>query len=139
MNKHFFELARRESYKATYRGFSEVKLGCIVTYHGTILARGSNSNKSHTVQSKYNILRYDDKKLNKYYNPAIHAEIQALNKIKYLDIDFSKVEVYVYREFKNGGTAMARPCVSCMEFIKSLGIKNIYYTTPDGFAYERIK
>ncbi len=139
MNKHFFNLARLESYKATYSGFSEVIIGCVVAYHGTILARGSNSNKSHTVQSKYNILRYDDKKLNKYYNPALHAEIQALNKVKYLDIDFSKVEVYVYREFKRGGTAMARPCVSCMEFIKQLGIKNVYYTTPDGYAYERIK
>lgn len=139
MNKHFFDLARRESYKATYTGYSSVKIGCIVVYHGTILARGSNSNKSHRTQSTYNRFRYDDKNLNHYYHASLHAEIQALNKIKYLDIDFSKVEVYVYREFKSGGTAMARPCVSCMEFIKDLGIKNIYYTTPDGYAYERIK
>ena len=139
MNKHFFDLARAESYKATYSGYSAVKIGCVVVYHGTILARGSNSNKSHTTQSKYNYLRYSDKHLNHYYHASIHAEIQALNKIKYLDIDFSKVEVYVYRSYKNGGTAMARPCASCMEFIKSLGIKNIYYTTPDGYAYERIE
>ena len=139
MNKHFFELARRESYKATYSGYSAVKIGCVVVYHGTILARGSNSNKSHSTQSSYNRFRYNDKKLNHYYNASLHAEIQALNKIKYLDIDFSKIEVYVYREYKKGGIAMARPCVSCMEFIKDLGIKNIYYTTPDGFAYERIR
>ena len=91
------------------------------------------------MQHKYNYLRYDDKNINYYYNPSLHAEIQALNKIKYLDIDFSRVEVYVYREFKNGKPALARPCVSCMEFIKDLGIKNIYYSTPDGYAYERIK
>ena len=139
MNTHFFDLAKKESYKATYSGYSAVKIGCIVTYRGTVLARGYNSNKSHTVQSIYNCFRYDDKNLNHYYHASLHAEIQALNKIKYLDIDFSKVEVYVYREFKRGGTAMARPCASCMEFIKDLGIRNIYYSTPDGYAHERIK
>lgn len=139
MNKHFFNLARAESYKATYTGYSAVKIGCVVVYHGTILAKGSNSNKSHTTQQKYNYLRYTDKHINHYYNPSIHAEIQALNKIKYLDIDFSKVSVYVYREYKSGQTAMARPCASCMKFIKSLGIKNVYYTTPDGFVHERMK
>lgn len=139
MNKHFFDIAKNESYKATYSGYSGVKIGCVVVYHGTVLAKGSNSNKSHTTQSKMNIYRYNDKHLNHYYHASIHAEIQALNKIKYLDIDFSKVEVYVYREYKNGTTALARPCPSCMAYIKHLGIRNIYYTTPDGYAYERIK
>lgn len=139
MNKHFFNLAKKESFKATYTGYSGVKIGCVVVYHGTVLAKGSNSNKSHPTQQKYNYLRFTDKHLNYYYNPSIHAEIQALTKIKYLDIDFSKVSIYVYREYKDGRTAMARPCASCMKFIKSLGIKNIYYTTPDGFGYERMK
>lgn len=139
MNKHFFDLARKESYKATYSGYSAVKIGCVVVYRGTILARGSNSNKSHTTQHKYNYLRYNDKDINYYYNPSIHAEIQALNKIKYLDIDFSKVKIYIYRQFKNGSPAMARPCVSCMKFIKDLGIRKIYYTTNNGFCEERFE
>ena len=34
---------------------------------------------------------------------------------------------------------MARPCPSCMAAIKDLGIKNIYYTTNDGYSYERLE
>ena len=82
MNKHFFDIAKNESYKATYSGYSGVKIGCVVVYHGTVLAKGSNSNKSHTTQSKMNIYRYNDKHLNHYYHASIHAEIQALNKIQ---------------------------------------------------------
>lgn len=32
---------------------------------------------------------------------------------------------------------MARPCPACMSAIKELGIKNIYYTTDNGYAYEK--
>ena len=33
---------------------------------------------------------------------------------------------------------MSRPCPSCLVAIKDMGIKHIYYTTDDGFAYEQI-
>ena len=33
---------------------------------------------------------------------------------------------------------MARPCPACMAAIKDFGIKNIYYTTDDGMAYENV-
>jgi deoxycytidylate deaminase len=55
-----------------------------------------------------------------------------------LDIDFSKVELYVYRELRNGKMAMSRPCEACMAVIKKMGIKKIHYTTPDGFATEKL-
>lgn len=34
---------------------------------------------------------------------------------------------------------MARPCLSCMAAIKDIGIKDIYYTTNDGYSYERLE
>ena len=68
----------------------------------------------------------------------IHSELACLQKIKYLDIDFSKVHVYVYRETKSGDLAMARPCPSCLAAIKELGIKYIHYTTESGYATEKI-
>lgn len=40
---------------------------------------------------------------------------------------------------KNQPYGMSRPCPSCMAAIKDLGIRNIYYTTNDGYIYERIE
>lgn len=31
------------------------------------------------------------------------------------------------------------PCPSCMAAIKDLGIRHIYYTTNDGYAYEEVE
>lgn len=68
--------------------------------------------------------------------PTLHAEISCLLQIKDMDIDFSKINLYIYREDKNGNLAMCRPCKACMKFIDDLGIKHIYYTTDKGFAKE---
>ena len=53
-------------------------------------------------------------------------------------IDFSKVKLYIYRKRNDKPYGMSRPCPSCMAAIKDLGIKHIYYTTNEGFAYECI-
>lgn len=127
-----FKMAREEMLSSDYSG--NARVGCVVFYKGSLLAKGHNSNKTSPIQDHYNKYRYRNPKC-----PAKnHAEITALKKIKYLDIDFSLVEVYNYRELKNGQIAMSRPCESCMAFIKSLGIKKINYSTPDGFASEKI-
>ena len=34
---------------------------------------------------------------------------------------------------------MARPCNACLAAIKDLGIRNIYYTTDDGFVHEKLE
>ena len=34
---------------------------------------------------------------------------------------------------------MGRPCESCMAAIKDFGIRDIYYTTNDGFVHERLE
>ena len=59
-----------------------------------------------------------------------------LSKIRYLDIDFSKVKLYVYREHKNGVKALARPCPACQQMIKDMGIQEVWFTTENGFGYE---
>lgn len=134
-HKHFFTLAKECSLKSDYSGCSRARIGCVLVYKGTILAKGWNTDKTHTFQHKYNVLRFE-KSDGHYFPDKNHAEGMALSKIKYLDIDFSKVHMYLYREFKQGGTAMARPCSSCMAAIKNLGIKHIHYTSNDGYCHE---
>lgn len=137
MNKHFFDLARIESYKATYSGYSAVKIGCVAVYKNGVIAKGYNSNKTSTTQYLYNKYRYNTNG-KKYFPSLNHAETEVYRKIRYLDIDFSKVNIYLYRETKNKKVAMSRPCLSCFKMLQNLGIKNIYYTTNLGFAHEII-
>lgn len=110
-------------------------LGAIAVYKGIILAVGYNHRKTSPVQKKYNKYRNLDISSNKC---TFHAESHCLNKIKKLDIDFSKVSVFVYREHKNGTMALARPCEGCRKLIEDLGIKSFYYTTEKGWAYETV-
>ena len=135
---HLFKLARKVSFSADYTGCAHAKVGCIVVYKGTILAKGFNSDRTHTMQAYYNKWRYKEED-NNYLPAKIHAEIRALQKIQYLDIDFSKVHVFVYRETKQGKIAMARPCSSCMAALRQMGIKKIHYTTDQGYAYEQLQ
>ena len=134
---HYLKLAGDCAKNASYRGPSRVKLGCIAVYHGTILAKGWNSDKTHTDQARYNHLRFNEKQ--RYCPSKIHAEIDCISKIKYLDIDFSKVTLFIYREFSTGNPAPARSCPSCLAAIREMGIKTIVYTTDNGYAIEYLK
>ena len=49
---------------------------------------------------------------------------------------FFQSKLYIYRKRNDKPYGMSRPCPSCMAAIKDLGIKHIYYTTNEGFAYE---
>jgi deoxycytidylate deaminase len=137
--QHYLGIAAECAKSATYTGPSCVKLGCVAVYHGTILAKGCNTDKTHTNQAKYNYLRYDAGRGSRYYPAKVHSEVATISKIKYLDIDFSKVILFIAREYKSGAPALARPCASCMALIKEYGIHTICYTTDDGYAIEHLK
>ena len=38
-----------------------------------------------------------------------------------------------------GDMAMAKPCSECIIIINLVGIKNVYYTTEDGWKHEKSK
>lgn len=132
---HMMAAAKAASTSADYTGANAVKIGCVVTYKGTILAKGANHDRTHPTQERFNVHRYKDSG-NRYLPSKVHAECAALTKIKYLDIDFSRVTLFIYRGFQNGSPAMARPCAACRAYIQSLGIKHIWYTTDSGYAHE---
>ena len=129
--KSFFEAAAAVSRTSE---FPRVHIGCVVTNgNHRIISSGCNSTKSHPLQKKYNKERFEEDTQH-----SLHAEVDALLPLLKEDIDFSKVELYTYRELADGTMAMSRPCPSCMKLIKDLGIRNIYYTTQDGYAHEEI-
>lgn len=106
----------------------------MAVYKGQILAVGYNTNKTHPLQQKYN--KYREMKYGGEFVPRLHAEMSCMIQIKDMDIDFSKVELYLYRENLSEELATCRPCGACMKMIDDLGIKKIHYTTNGGFADE---
>lgn len=118
--------------------FNKIHIGAIAVYKNVMIAKGYNVTKTNPIQKIYNHYRQLDWNKGVQPIPKLHAEMMVVTKIKHLDIDFSKVKIYVYRENMNGELAISRPCKACMKAIKDLGIKNIYYTTNDGYAKEVI-
>ena len=135
-------MARHERYLSIAKevsllsDFKQVKIGCIVVYKGAIVSSAFNSNKTHPMQSIFN--KYRDFESGDFL-AKVHAEVSAISKIRYLDIDWSRAVVYVFRQHKNEQNAMARPCKACYNAIKEKGINTVVCTTEDGYAVERIK
>ena len=127
----YFDKARNV---ATISDYKRTHVGCVAVYQGQVIGLGCNCNKTHPTQQYYNQYRKQSDTL----LPKLHAEISCINQIKHLNINFSKVKLYIYRIRKDQPFGMARPCPSCMAAIRDLGIRDIYYTTNDGYVYERL-
>jgi tRNA(Arg) A34 adenosine deaminase TadA len=108
-DKHlrFFNYAINEAKKSELIN----KHGCIIVKNGIIISQGHNI--------RYNLL--SDFK-------SIHAELMAINKIKFIR-DLSNCEMYVVRLSENTGELMfSKPCILCTPIIKRYKISKIYYS-----------
>ena len=137
----WFEAARKEALQSD---FENIHIGCVLVYHGHVIGSGHNTNKTCPQQKQYNSYRKFRKNPNgKPINHSTHAEIAAIKSVPYpieQNIDWSNVKLYVFRisKGKSLGQGMSRPCPSCMKALKDKGIKKIYYSTDEGFAFERV-
>lgn len=131
---HYFNMAHNACY---YSDNSRIRLGAVLVYKNKVLSVGWNSTKTNPTQKRLNVQRGFDVNASNAFN-TLHAEVDCLLKAKDLDIDWGKASIFVYRIKKNGEVGLSRPCKGCMTLIKSMGIKNIYYSTDDGFGYERV-
>ena len=139
MKERYFKFARQASMQATYTGshrFSPM-IGAIAEYKGSIVATAWNTNKTSPLQARYNIYRFNADTPDK-----AHAEVSLIHKLRWKfgdSIDWARVHIYLYREYKDGNLALSRPCQACLMMLKELGIKKIMYTTEDGFVEEKFK
>ena len=133
--KRFFNIAREVSLLSD---FKRARIGAVVVEGNRVVSTGCNSTKTSPVQDKYNRYRHFDE--GTYCIPRVHAEIAALSPlINNNSINWSKIELYIYREHKDGKISCARPCEACGALIHDLGIKRIYYTDWDGsFVKEEV-
>lgn len=131
LNK-YFDMARSISQLSDY--YKQHHLGCVMIYKGKVIADGYNSLKTSPMQKQYNKYReFDEDSPN---SGSLHAEMMTLERCKYLDVEWSKVKVFIYREHKSGIKAIAAPCPACRKALIDRGIKHIYYTGENSFIYE---
>lgn len=135
MTKNDFRYFDKARQTAMISDCCRVHIGCVAVYQGNIIGTGYNCNKTHPTQKFYNKFRIQSDSM----LPKLHAEINCINSIKQLNIHFSKVKMYIYRIRKDQLYGLSRPCPSYMAAITDLGIRDIYYTSNDGYVYERIE
>lgn len=137
-DKRMFSVAKQEAEKSTFDRFH---VGAVIAYKGHIISRGHNSDKTHPLQRAYNS-KY--RKFNNvdgsYIKHSLHAEIDCITRLPYIigkEVDFSKAKIYVYRisAGKRLGFGNSKPCPACMNAIRDLGIKDIYFTSDEGYSY----
>ena len=135
MKKRFFEEAKKESHLSDYDG---AHIGAVAVYRDKfILARAHNTAKTNPTQFFYNRYRLSNK-ADILTKPArAHCETNLWRKIRYLDIDFSDVIVYLYRELKDGTLAESKPCSACSQLLRDVGIRIVCHTTTGGYVEEK--
>lgn len=113
MNIRFFELARKMSLKSNHHH----KLGSVLVRKNKPLGFGFNTIKTHS----------------KSQHPfkSIHAEFSAILNSQLED--FKGCSIYIYRETLNGKIAPSFPCKWCQDMLRSLGIKEVYFTDYNGY------
>ena len=129
----FFCFAAKAAAMSDYGKFH---IGAVAVYKGRVIAEGYNSKKTHPFQKKYDVYRgFRDGHQPPHY---LHAEIDCLNRIDKDKYDMSKVKIYVYRKRRDMPHGISRPCPACMQAIKDAGIKEVFYSTDQGYANEHI-
>lgn len=122
----YFKQARKESLKSTH---AKAHIGAVIVIGNYVVSRGFNKKKTHPMQARLD-------RENNYHCPngKLHAEVSALlNSGKH---DLTNAEIYIFREDKQGIMANCKPCVSCTEALRVAGIREVFYTTKQGYAFE---
>lgn len=114
----YYSLLKKLSYRSNHHTH---KVSAIITRGNRVIGKGFNLIKTHTYSP------------HPYHH--IHAEYLAyLN----TDGDIKGCTVYIFRQYKNGNLALAKPCDSCYKFLVSKGVKNIVYSFQNTFVEEKV-
>lgn len=126
----YFKAAKAMAESSQHR----FQVGAVLVHRHRIVGRSCNSTtKTDIIQAQL-----DSKRYGCYCEGKLHAESALLIPFIKRRVDLSGASIFVYRTKKDKTSAMARPCVTCMELIKACGIKKVYYSTDFGYAVEII-
>tara|TARA_B100001123_G_scaffold437566_2_gene570087 strand:- start:31036 stop:31449 length:414 start_codon:yes stop_codon:yes gene_type:complete len=123
--QRYFELARRAASNSTYGNIS----------HGAILVKGGRVLK--TSFNKDSFCSFGARFRSKDSGRAtVHAEIGAVLGIP-KEIT-QGANVFVVRVGKRGNFQMSKPCEMCMDVLRFVGVRRVFYTS-DSHEFDVIK
>lgn len=105
--EYFLKKAREVSIKSNHAH----KIGCVLVKRNRIIGSSCNASKTHPKSP--------------HCYKSIHAEFGAVIDAGF---DVKGATAYVFRQQKNGTWAIAKPCVSCRNFLVKCGILNVFYS-----------
>lgn len=91
------------------------KHGAVVVKSGRVLAVGVNKFRNHPAQTAKDRIRDDC---------SIHAEVDALSRC-----EPAGASLYVARVNNSGDIRYSRPCKKCQEYIQTVGIKKVIWSS----------
>lgn len=102
----------------------QFKLGAAIFSKKRLISIGANNAKTHP--------------LSRFYGRpvTIHAEMQAIIRAKNIVDSLEGMILVVARVKRNGELGLARPCLGCQNIIRLHNIKEVWYTTENGWAKE---
>ena len=117
--------------------FKRARVGCVAVIGNKIVATGFSQQRTHPMQDHYNQFR--DFNGQKNVDAKLHSEIAMLSSVQHIDgIDWSKADVYIYRLCRSRPHGISKPCEACAAALSDAGVRNVYYTTDEGFYHLRI-
>ena len=117
-HKKYFQAAYMAAFCCPGFGQCKRRLGAALVYKKQILTVKTNTGKTHPKLI-----------INPY--PYLHAETNCILSVG-LD-NCHGATIYVARILRNKHIALSKPCNNCMYWIQLSGIKQVYYTTEDGY------
>lgn len=106
--------------------------------HGKVLSIGFNNyrRKVNYIKGLGNLKHFDDPISE--YNMSLHSEIHTLLKLG--DIDYSSVQMFNVHISRNGKCSMSKPCPNCIETLRRVGVRKIFYydDKKNGFKYIKL-
>ena len=115
------------AYKEAQKGDHKQKMGAVIFNKSKFISCGHNytcrSISSHLPKFRH-------------WNTSLHAEVIAVINAK---TNLNGCSILVVRVNNQGELRFAKPCVKCMEYIKYVGIRKVYYSLSHYPYIEMIK
>ncbi len=108
---------------------SSHRVGCVLLRKGRVVSSATNlEGKTHPYQSRL------ASQVGEPYRVSLHAEIRALIRAGDRPAD----TLVVGRVNRSGNLCLSKPCAVCQLAISESGLRNVYYSTDEGY-FERLE